>query len=276
MPSSGDGDNCSASWNISNSKMFVFSGNSSCRWEVVSFKEQLFTKLKCAFLQFILFFHCGSTFQTHSVCFPTETNKCIWGCEYRGESAIYPDPDPFKLKLMFCCKTHNVSPSITVSPRYSEALPSVRFVKYGRNFAVLIKWHVAVHFYVGVTKTDGFCVRRRHRYFLPPLLSGTDSRFRLFCPWRVTGLYRTSSLCLHGKKKKKSEFTTADRFVPGGNSGWFKNADSLIDLSTLLFCCLSRSFVFIPSLFRHHYATAADTDGWWDPSPFHLKKHLFP
>lgn len=150
-------------------------------------------------------FHCGSTFQSHSVCFPAETNKCIWGCEYLRESAIDPDSDPFKLKLMFCRKTHNVSPSITVFPRYNEALPSVRFVKYGWNFAVLIKWHVAVHFYVGMTKTDGFCVRRRHRYFLPPLLSGTDSRFRLFCPWRVTGLYRTSSRCLRGKKKKKNQ-----------------------------------------------------------------------
>lgn len=56
----------------------------------------------------------------------------------------------------------------------------------------------------------------------------------------------------------KSEFIVADRFVPEGNSGRFKNAESLIDLGTFLLGCLSLVFVFIPFLFQHHYFAAAD------------------
>ena len=50
---------------------------------------------------------------------------------------------------------------------------------------------------------------------------------------------KPSSLGSKKKKKKKSEFTVADGFVPEENSGGFKNAESLIDLSTLLFRRLS-------------------------------------
>lgn len=61
-----------------------------------------------------------------------------------------------------------------------------------------------------------------------------------------------------------------------GIVGDLKNAESLIDLSTLLVCCLSWIFVFIRFLFQHHYIVAADRDRWWDPYTFHLKKHLLP
>lgn len=61
-----------------------------------------------------------------------------------------------------------------------------------------------------------------------------------------------------------------------GIVGDLKNAESLINLRTLLFCCLSWVFVFILFLFQHHYIVVADRDRWWDPYTFHLKKHLLP
>lgn len=151
---------------------------------------------------------------------------------------------------MVCHKTHNVSPSIKDLLQY--------------DFEIFLKWlgckYIGISDFKCLWRVDVVtcgctflcqsvsvcvCVSQcdKDRLILYVLQTQVHSpsftlgwqRFSVSCPWCVTGLYRTSPPLWAAK----SEFTIADGFVPGGNSGWFKNADSLIDLSTLLFCCLS-------------------------------------